>query len=191
MYFVPQCKAKFSAKCCGKSYKFPLWHENLSPKCFSFLWLYILRFLFCSNVGSNSFFKVCQAHYCLKRFYFLFLFSISSTTNQVERPVLRCLCLLAVTFASFQKTSEILSGLRSTLNPWCASFNIPELIWKFIHNVAVINTLWFQNFIFTSSSPSTIYFSCSQVCQLSWPFGQPTFCFSEPFSLAVLQPAFY
>lgn len=24
MYFVPQCKAKFSAKCCGKSYKFPL-----------------------------------------------------------------------------------------------------------------------------------------------------------------------
>lgn len=61
--------------------------------------------------------------------------------NRLERPGLGCFYLLAVTFASFQKTSEMLASLKSTLNPWCASLNIPELIWKCIHDVAVMNTL--------------------------------------------------
>lgn len=45
----------------------------------------------------------------------------------------------------------MLTSPKSTLNPWCTLFNIPELIWKCIHDVVVMNTLWFQNLHFWQS----------------------------------------
>lgn len=45
----------------------------------------------------------------------------------------------------------MLTSPKSTLNPWCPLFNIPELIWKCIHDKVVKNTLWFQNLHFWQS----------------------------------------
>jgi len=61
------------------------------------------------------------------------------------------LYLLATTFPSFKKTSEMLTSPKSTLNPWCTLFNTSELIWKCIHDMVVMNTLWFQNLHFWQS----------------------------------------
>lgn len=89
--------------------------------------------------------------FCFPLSLFYFINSDSS-----RKTWFRMLLLAGCHFCQFSEGFWKAGHLKSTINPWRASFNIPELIWKWIHDVAIMKTFWFQDFIFTSGSPSTV-----------------------------------